>query len=164
MENETISAQETAAPAAPELSPVKRRRGRPPKFPRADGAQPVPGDSAPPKRRGRPPKVNKTVSYDDAARATLAKQLMGIHLLVASATGVPEIAIQENEAAILSQGIIAVAQEYGLALTGKTGAALQLFAAVAMVYVPRFMLVQNRIKQAKQPKTNQPSHESATVN
>ena len=133
----------------PEVSPpVKRGRGRPPKNPQAsNGAgNEIPGNAAPVAKRGRPPSKLKGLSIE--AQANLAKQIQGLHFIAATATGLPELQISDQEAAMLADGIAAVSREYGLSMDGKTGAALQLIAAAAIVYAPRFKSINNRAKQA----------------
>lgn len=145
----------TPAPAAPEApaqatsSPEKRGRGRP----RKDGAAaPVsPSEaSAASTGPGRPKSSAKKkgkISFDGDSLATLAKQVQGLHQLVALATGIPELQLREEEAQMLGGAIAAVCEEYDLSLSGKTGAMLQLAAAAAMVYAPRFAIVTQRVKQ-----------------
>ena len=98
-----------------------------------------------PKKKG---KVN--LSGDDIS--TIGKQVTGLHKLMAMATGIPELAISDEEGSMLGTAIAAVAQEYDLALDGKTGALLQLAAACGMIYVPRFIHLKNRVaaNRAKQ--------------
>ena len=131
----------------PEVSPpVKRGRGRPPKNPQAsNGAgNEIPGNAAPVAKRGRPPSKLKGLSIE--AQANLAKQIQGLHFIAATATGLPELQISDQEAAMLADGIAAVSREYGLSMDGKTGAALQLIAAAAIVYAPRFKAINNRAR------------------
>jgi len=64
-------------------------------------------------------------------------------------TGIPEIVIQEPEAVLLAQSVANVANEYGLEIDGKTGASVQLFMTVAMIYGPRFLQFRARQKAAQ---------------
>lgn len=136
-----------ANPDAPELPP-----GSPPlETPTDDagGATPeTPAEAAPAKRgRGRPPGSGSKASAEKSPGkktrdvADLARQIQGIHRVAALATGLPLLEIADQEAAMLASGISAVAEEYGFALSGKTGAALQLFAAMGFVYGPRVIAV-----------------------
>lgn len=145
----------TSAPAAPEAStqatsaPEKRGRGRP----RKDGAAaPVsPSEaSAASTGPGRPKGSGRKkghIHFDGDSLATLAKQVEGLHQLMALATGIPELQVRPEEAQMLGGAIAAVCEEYDLSLSGKTGALLQLAAAAAMVYAPRFAVVTQRVKQ-----------------
>jgi len=115
---------------APESEPPKRRRGRPP------GAK-------------AKPKPKKTI-YGGDEIGIMGRQLVGVHQIVAMVTGIPEIQIQEQEGALLAQSIANVANEYGLEIDGKTGASVQLFMTVAMIYGPRFLQFRARAKSAQQ--------------
>lgn len=128
----------------------------------------APPADAQPKKRGRPRK-DATVTQENiqngtqaAAKPTrqkkgksaeeianLGKQLVGIHQMAAMLTGFPELAIGEPEGQMLANGIIGIAEQYDLSIDGKTGAALQLFAAAAMVYAPRAIAINARLKAAK---------------
>lgn len=145
-ESDAQSQQPFAVPPEPPAEPVvKRGRGRPRKIPLVEGAAPVPPATAA-KKRGRPP---KRAVYSDEAKSTLARQIIGLHLIASQATGIPELALSEPEAAMLAESVAAVSVEYGLSLSGKTGALIQLIAAAAMVYAPRFGAINKRVKQKK---------------
>lgn len=162
MENETTA--ESTPVQASDVLPPKRRRGRPPKVPHSPDdvttPQPVASGDAP-KRRGRPPKARAVPIDTPELRAQLAKQLVGLHLIVAHATGLPELQISEPEGVALADALSAVAREYGLSFSGKTGAALQLFAALAMIYAPRAMAIQKRKSKSAE---NEPQKVKETLN
>lgn len=144
---------ETPTPEAQPGITAPRKRGRPPKAAPANGeANPVTDDGGPRKGPGRPRKGKKGVSFSSDDISTLAKQVQGLHQLAAIATGIPELAITAEESQMLGMSIANVAQEYDLALDGKTGALLQLAAACGMIYVPRFFELKKRVieNQAKQ--------------
>lgn len=146
----TSAAPESPA-STPETTPPQIRRG--PGRPRKD-APVSPSDaaaagSAPKPARGRP-KKGVTFSGDDVA--AMAKQVQGLHQLAALATGIPELELQREEAEMLGVAIARVCEEYGLSLSGKTGALLQLAAAGAMIYAPRLSAVASRVKQQAQAK------------
>lgn len=148
---------ETAAPetSAPEIVAdagisAPRKRGRPPgsknRKPGEPGALPeTPLGAAPPASapRGRPRKVAQIDS------TLLARQIQGLHLVAARATGLPELELQETESMLLAEAIASVSREYGLALDGKTGAVLQLLGACAIIYMPRLAHVTARRKAAR---------------
>ncbi len=106
-----------------------------------------------PKKRGRP-KGSHNTPKGDAPKKTqarqaqdtvaLGKQLVGLHHLAALATGLPELVIGETEGQMLAGGIQAVCDEYGLSLSGKTGAAIQLIGAAGVVYMPRLLAIRAR--------------------
>lgn len=107
--------------------------------------------------RGRPPKNATTAPKRTAAKKAadakaLGKQIVGIHILASMATGLPELAINDDEGERLADAIQAVADEYGLNFSGKTGAAIQLFAAAGMVYAPRFIRIKMRMDKEQKAK------------
>lgn len=138
---------------------------------------PAPGE-APKAKRGRPSNAEKALKEtleketvgDDGAKANvgakpgrkpgsgksgidataLGNQLVGIHALAAMITGIPECQIQPQEGTALAEAVVAVCQEYNLSLSGKTGAGIQLFAAAAMIYMPRVLHYKSRVSQAQQ--------------
>lgn len=132
----------------PESEPPKRRRGRPPKNPQLNQETVTPGAKAKPG-----PKPKKAAAYGADEIGIMGRQLVGVHQIVAMVTGIPEFVIQEQEGAILAQSIANVANEYGLEIDGKTGASIQLFMTVAMIYGPRFLQFRARAKQAQQAQT-----------
>jgi hypothetical protein len=154
--NSTENAAPAAAPAsAPADSgegvTAPKRRGRPPKNPPADGvANPVDGSENASNKRGpgRPKKKGK-VNFSGEDLNALAKQVVGLHQLAAIATGIPELAISEQEGAMLGGAMASVAEEYNLELSGKTGAMLQLIAVCGMIYVPKFGALKTRVNEAK---------------
>lgn len=129
--SETASAAQAAMNQAHDEAKPKRR-GRPPKDPNAE----------PKKRRS---KKTETESLD-----AFAKQIQGIHHMASLVTGVPEAAISDVESRMLAESVIAVSEEYGFELSGKSGASLQLLAACAMVYTPRFIQASQRLNRERQ--------------
>lgn len=136
------------SPAPESTDPPKKRRGRPPKNATLNAENPGSagsGESAAPKRRAK---------ASGEKLAAMAKQIQGLHLFVAMGTGVPELQITEAEAGMLASAMSEVAAEYGLSVDGKTGAALQLFGAAAMVYAPRYLAFRKRVaREASAPGT-----------
>ena len=136
------------AAAATETTPpqVRRGPGRPPKTAPVSPSEAAAAGSAPAKKPGRP---KKGVSFSGDDLASMAKQVQGLHQIAALATGIPELVLQKEEAEMLGVAIARVCEEYGLSLSGKTGALLQLAAAGAMIYAPRLAAVAQRVKQAQ---------------
>lgn len=149
----------TAAPAPLAMNtqgdepPVKRGPGRPPKNAGAakdadallfnaigDKDKPADGKAKP----GRPKGTGTKKSMDPVG---LAKQLVGIHQLAAMFTGMGELQLNPDEASGLADAVVNVCAEYDLNIDGKTGAAVQLFAACAMIYAPRVMAIKYRLAQ-----------------
>ena len=136
----------TVEALTPETSaPVKRGRGRPPKAPADPNATPIPGDAAPPVKRGRPP---KKAMFTDENIGDLAGQIQGLHMIAAEMTGVPIFALSEKESKMLAASVIKIAGEYNLAMSGKTGAMIQLIGVCAMIYVPRLIALKKMKAQA----------------
>lgn len=135
----------------PTESTAPRKRGRPSNADLAAraaaagqtlGANPAPaaakpvGDESLPGKRGPKPGRRKKGMTPEALE-NMAKQIQGLHHIASVATGLEELRINEMEAAMLSRALTGVSEEYGLSLSGKTGATLQLLGVMAMVYVPR---------------------------
>lgn len=136
----------TPPPETPDTEPpVRRRRGRPPKNPDAALNKETPAAGA---KRGPKPKAAKKV-YTSSEIELMGKQLCGLHIMVAQISGMPEMAISDQESLILAQSIVNVADQYDLALDGKTGAALQLAMTAAMIYGPRALSIRARKMQAQ---------------
>lgn len=87
-------------------------------------------------------------AYDEEAKGKLAKNLQGLHIMGAMLLQFPELALGDQEAEMLADGIVKVSNEYGLELSGKTGAAIQLLGACAMIYWPRLIALKKRQAQA----------------
>lgn len=113
--------------------PVKRRRGRP------KGSSNKTADGKP----------SKSASRKESDTQAFAQQLMGIHTMIAMVTGYGELQISDVESVMLAKGFTAVADEYGLSLDGKTGAAIQLLGAVSLIYIPRALAIQSRFAKEK---------------
>lgn len=96
------------------------------------------------RKPGRP--SGKSKATDPAA---LGKQLVGVHQLAAMFTSTPELQLSPEEAQGLADAVVAVCNEYGLSVDGKTGASIQLFAACAMIYAPRVMAIRFRLAQER---------------
>lgn len=121
----------------------------------------------PKKRRGRPPKNPDAVNISDEKKTTRkptkkktskvieGKQIAGLHAVAAHLTGIPELVISDQEGDLLASGLQAVAEEYGLELGGKTGAAIQLLSAAAVVYLPRFAAITQKQKAAQNERKNE---------
>lgn len=134
--------------------PVKRRGpGRPPK---SEGPAPFEtiGEEKPkaaPAKRGPKPGSRNTKKNDPAE---LAKQIAGIHVMASLMTGIGELQLAEEEALNLARAVIGVSEQYNLAIDGKTGAAIQLIAACAMVYGPRALMIRRRLQHEKGQENN----------
>lgn len=150
IEETTAETVEIPAETADVTAPTKRKRGRPSKAEHAAsaadkvGASPV--SSAP---RGRKPGRKARPEFSAEARVILAAQIEGLHKISAMATGIPELMLSRDESVMLADAMANVAQEYGLSLSGKTGALLQFAGVAAFLYAPRFFAVNDRVRKAK---------------
>lgn len=79
-----------------------------------------------------------------------AKQLEGIHKMVAMLPNMGFMEINPAEARILAEAMAGVAEEYEIQISGKTGATIQLLSAAAMIYAPRAMYAYKMRKAPKQ--------------
>lgn len=135
--------------AAPETIAPKRRRGRPTDAERALRENIAPGTGSGSDTGSGGAKRGPKPRAKGSDVGTLAKSLVGIHQLVAMVTGIPEAQLNEAEGTALAEGVCAVCEEYGLAINGKTGAAMQLFGACAMIYGPRLFHFKMRMAQQR---------------
>lgn len=143
-ENASSAGPQTSAPT----SPAPKRRGRPPKNANLTAEQIEAGGAsataAAPKKKAAAKKA-----YTAADAGLMAKQLVGLHQMVAMISGFPEAMISEGEGKVLADAIVNISEQYELAIDGKTGAMIQLLGAAAMVYVPRAVAANSRLNQQK---------------
>lgn len=147
-----------AAPAASEVETVAatpRRRGRPS---RAESEARAAGAAETGEAKADAPKAARPRSSKKSADAgldieSLAKQLAGIHVIASMVTQSPELQLSEAESRELAKGVVAVCEQYNLQISGKTGAALQLLGAAAMVYLPRLAAIRARKAQENANRT-----------
>jgi hypothetical protein len=129
------------------VEPAKPRRGRPP-------ASEKTGDAGTPKAtapKTRTPRKKAAPSDQAIEPETLAKQLQGVHVMIAMMTQSPEMQLSEPESLELAKAVSGVCAEYNLSLNGKTGAMIQLLGAGAMIYLPRLVMIkQRKTKEAQE--------------
>lgn len=133
----------------PEPAPEQRRpRGRP----RRDG---TPAGSP---RDGEPVNLFGPVQNSSAPKRTAPKKniqpiknlLVSVHMRLAMLAGMPELAIDDDEATLLAQSGADLMDFYKIKIDGKRGAMIAFIYAVSIVYGPRvfaFVLAQ-RLKAA----------------
>lgn len=120
------------------VEPAKPRRGRPPATAKSTSeAKATAPKARAPRKKAAP--ANEPIDPD-----TLAKQLQGVHVMVAMLTQAPEMQLSDAESVELAKAVSGVCAEYNLSLNGKTGALIQLLGAGAMVYLPRIMAIKQR--------------------
>ncbi len=134
--DENLGPNETPTPE----QPPKPRRGRPPKDPNAVKTEKIGKDTGP------AVKARRKATYDPVL---LAKQLQGLHLMAAQMTGLAEVQISSDESMMLANSVIGVSEQYDLSIDGKTGAAIQLLATAAMIYLPRVLAIKARAQAEK---------------
>lgn len=126
---------------------------------------PSPGTNQPDeprRRRGRPAGsgtktegAKKTNSRKAADLDAFAKQVQGIHQMLAMMTGFGEVALSDVESKMLATSLNAMSEEYGLSLDGKTGAAIQLLGTAAVIYLPRAMVIRAKVAAAAEARAAQ---------
>lgn len=123
--------------------------------PEKDGVEPVK------KRKPRPAKTaTKTTEKVDAAG--FARQLVGVHAILASVTANPIWQINDSEAAQLATAIEGIAAQYDLEVNPKVAATLNFAFVAATIYGPRIYLMREMAKQAqpKHPQTENVTRET----
>lgn len=139
----TDTAPEVASETV-EAKPPGKRRGRPPNSAKLEAEKP--GASA---KSATPKPTKRGAKMTQEQTSLFAKQLAGLHMMAASITGRPVLQLGDAESMALAQAIGGFAEEYGLSIEGKTGAALQLAGTMAMVYVPRLMIMRQQDAAAR---------------
>jgi hypothetical protein len=155
--------EKTATFTSP-ADPAEKKRGRPalPRDKNGNVIRPESSVKAEPAKDalGDVPRKKKSDSkrteYTTSQIDLLAKQTVGVHAMLALMTGMPELQINETEGAILARAISAVASEYGVAVSGKAAAGMQMLAACAMVYAPRAIKIAQRVNSEKIASSNRP--------
>ncbi len=121
----------------------RKRRGRKSNAEKAAEAA-IAGDTA--KTIERPKRREKLTGE---AKTALARQLQGLHLAAAQITQLGELMVSEAESLMLADALVNISEQYGLELTGKTGALVQLLGTAALIYLPRFHAINQRSKMAR---------------
>jgi hypothetical protein len=137
------------SPGEPQETQKPRRgRGRP--FGSRASASPLQETPVTPENSDKPedaatPRRKRKAQVDVSV---LAKNLKGIHELAAKIVPIkgPDgkmlLALDDMEASQLAEAVASVAKEYDFEMSGKTGAAIQLFGVAAMIYGPRIYVIQ----------------------
>lgn len=135
-------------------------------------APPVaPAAKAEGRKRGRPPgSKNGTTSSSKKGTVgvdekTLAKQVQGVHVMLAMLTQQPIFQLSDNEAEMMAGALANVSRHYNVTLDGPRAAVFQLIAVGGMIYLPRILAVrnQNLARQPQRPSAPQTPQESASV-
>lgn len=139
---ESSGGEPNASQEPEKIEAPKRRRGRPSLADSKLREEQI-GASASAKEKKKP---NKKVEYDNTSIENLARQIIGLHMIAAKVSGIEEFNLSEMEAQMLASSVIGVASQYDLAMSGKTGATLQLVGVAVMIYLPRFEILNKRRK------------------
>lgn len=145
--NDEIKTEKTENENIVELSAPKKKRGRPAAAKLIE--QEVGKDTAAPAKKTSARRSKKKL-FNDEDKSNLCKQIQGVHLITAKMTGIPELFIDENEAAMLADSVVNIAEEYGLAMSGKMGAWAQLLGTAAFIYGPKMFAVKKRVAEQAQ--------------
>ena len=95
---------------------------------------------------------------------SIKKVLISVHLKAAIATGVPEVAIDEDEATQLAESGAALLEYYKIRIDGKRGAMLAFLYALTLVYGPRiFAYIVSMRQQSKEDAEKEPEPVNANV-
>ena len=145
--SENSVAADAAPPQMSQETPPTRKRGRPPlsaaeKAARA-AAKPRKVREAAPRPRTAPVDVPRIASAP-ITDEKLKGLLLATHQIAAIALRMPELALDDAEAATMGEAIQRVLTEYNIALSGKTAALIGLAGACAIVYIPRAVLIKER--------------------
>jgi len=133
---------EPTGPQDENIEPPKKRRGRPPNSSKLLEEKPISEGGTKEKRA-----YKKKAQYDNSTIENLARQIQGLHFIAVKMSGFKELEISEPESVMLAESVVNVAREYDLALSGKTGALLQLTGVAVMIYLPRLMSINERKAQ-----------------
>jgi len=106
-----------------------------------------------PKRRGRKPGTKlgpRKAKGEKLDLDLLTRQLVGIHVMLAAATGTPELAIQESEGKELSSAIGDLVAQYEWAIDPRMVAWANLIGVCSAIYVPRALAIRMRTAQTRE--------------
>lgn len=79
----------------------------------------------------------------------IEQMLVAIHFMVATATGVQELAIDKEESQMLAEALATLADHYKIKLDGKTGALMGFVYALSTVYGPRAVAIGVRLRSER---------------
>lgn len=140
-------------PSPPAAAPAPGKRGRKSNEERARiAAQQIEAGGAAQVKKDTPRAAKSAASrksYTQADMGAMAQQLQGLHMMAAATTGLGELQLSDKESIALAGAIVNISEQYDLSIDGKTGALIQLLGTAAMIYAPRFLSVNARIKAAK---------------
>lgn len=86
------------------------------------------------------------------SKKALTAQILGYHRIAAMMTGLGELVISEEEAALLADAVLGLAPYYNITLAPKLMAHLNLLMAVTMIYGPRVQIIMAKNKHSQAEK------------
>lgn len=110
------------------------------------------------KRRGRKSagasssSVGRKKAGNSASLDALTNTLIIVHAGIASATKVPELSIEEDEAKVLAAAVASVLEEFDIQPDPKVQAIVGLVVAAGSIYGPRTYLIRERQKAQRKVK------------
>jgi len=110
------------------------------------------GEITAPKKRGRKPKSESGSSAQTGAKLSVTgveKILLGIHAMLYGVTGIPDLAITQEEARELAEATANVARHYEAVLTDKQIDISALITVIFAVYGQKIFAVILAIKEKK---------------
>lgn len=117
----------------------KRGRGRPKKVAvEVDTVDSTPVAKPAPKPKKKRVEVN---------REELSRKLKGWHDIGAMLMRTPELRLDDDESEMLVDSFLTLAAEYDIELSGKTAAWIGMIGTAGMVYVPRAIVIKNKIDE-----------------
>ncbi len=145
-------AKPQAAPKPPPQPQERRGPGRPSKGDKGPAAAPPPADGARARPDAEQPKGRK--GNASAANAQkLADKLVIYHRMVATFTKLPELAISRDEALLLAESGLAVADEFDLEVGGKWAVLGAFVLTAGGIYAPRAIVIAARVDKMKNAHT-----------
>ena len=109
-----------------------------------------PDSGSGPRRRGRKPGSTNKPKANTASVVGIEKILLSTHQMMAAFLSVPELAIDEQEAALIASASAEVAKHYDIVPDPKTQAWINLAMALGAVYGPRAYIIYNKSRQPAQ--------------
>ena len=108
-----------------------------------------------PENRNKRGRKGKKREADPESLEELASKIKGLHQLAYMATGLEDVLITDKQAGMLAASIDSVSREFGVMLSGKTGAIIGMVLTMAMIYAPKVFIVMAKIDAMKKAKASQ---------
>ena len=106
--------------------------------------------------RTKQARATRQTKSSDLDGLSIKDLLIGIHAFGASMTGIPELEIDEAEGKKLGDAVTTLSGIYGHTISPKTAAWVNFAAACGVIYGPRFIAYNERVKAEKASKPSKP--------